>query len=61
MSAKGGKHGFETLAVMLPSVPGQIARSRVFAALIRRNGEDAVAWPQLGKHIVQQRLQLLRG
>jgi hypothetical protein len=54
-----GKHRLEAVTVILPRKVGQVAGAGVLAALIRRDGEDAIARAEFGERIRKQLLQLL--
>ena len=58
--ADGGKNGFEFVAIVLVDVAGEFAGAGVFAALVGRDGEDALAIAELGEALDQQIVQLPR-
>ena len=58
MSSQRGKNGPQTLAIVLPCVAGQFARTRMKARLIRRNSEHTVACTEPGQAFGKQIFQL---
>jgi hypothetical protein len=58
VSAKSGQDCSYRVTIMLPCVARQVAGTRVYAAVIRRDDEHAIAWPELRQATLKQILQL---
>ena len=60
MRADGGKNSLELVAVMLVDNAGNLARTRMLAALIGRYGKNVAARAKLRQAFNDQLIQLLR-
>jgi len=49
MGADGGKNRLQTVAIVLVDIAGEFAGAGVLAALVWRNGKDAMAPPSLAR------------
>ena len=60
MGAESGEHRFHAVAVVLPGVASEVAGAGMEAGHVRRNGQHALSFAELGQALREQIVQLRR-